>query len=95
MAAIQAAQETSLKQSLSHQIVFVGGGSAGITVAAQLLKQRRSLDILIIEPSDKHYYQSAWTLVGGGCMPFEATVQPERAANSVWSRLASGCGGEI
>ena len=87
MTALQSAAETSSQQSLAHQIVIVGGGSAGITVAAQLLKQLRSLDILIIEPSDQHYYQPGWTLVGGGCMPFEATVQPEQAqipSGAVW-----------
>lgn len=51
---------------LNHQIIIVGGGAAGITVAAQLLKKNSKLDIAIVEPSDKHYYQPAWTLVGGG-----------------------------
>lgn len=63
--------------SIHHQIVVVGGGSAGITVAAQLLRQSRSLDIAIVEPSDRHSYQPAWTLVGAGCMAFEETVRPE------------------
>jgi sulfide:quinone oxidoreductase len=51
-----------------HQILIVGGGSAGITVAARLMKDHadKKLDIAIIEPSDKHYYQPLWTLVGGG-----------------------------
>lgn len=66
------------EQLFHHQIVIVGGGSAGITVAAQLLKRSRSLDILIIEPSEQHYYQPAWTLVAGGCMSFEETVQPQK-----------------
>ena len=87
MTATQSAAKTSPQKSLAHQIVIVGGGSAGITVAAQLLKQMRSLDILIIEPSDQHYYQPGWTLVGGGCMPFEATVQPQQTqipSDAVW-----------
>lgn len=63
--------------TVRHQIVVVGGGSAGITVAAQLLAQDRSLDIAIIEPSDRHYYQPGWTLVGAGCFQFEETVKPE------------------
>jgi sulfide:quinone oxidoreductase len=63
--------------TLHHQIVVVGGGAAGITVTAQLLLQDSSLDIAIIEPSDRHYYQPAWTLVGGGCMKFEDTFKPE------------------
>ncbi|TWT60047.1 NAD(P)/FAD-dependent oxidoreductase [Rubinisphaera italica] len=49
-----------------HQIVIVGGGTAGITVAARLKNADPSLDIAIIEPSEKHYYQPLWTLVGGG-----------------------------
>ncbi len=61
---------------IHHQIVIVGGGSAGITVAAQLLKKTTKLDIAIVEPSDKHYYQPAWTLVGGGVFDMTATVRP-------------------
>lgn len=49
-----------------HQIVIIGAGTAGITVAAQLLRKDRKLDIAIIDPADKHYYQPAWTLVGAG-----------------------------
>ncbi|HRF18546.1 MAG TPA: FAD/NAD(P)-binding oxidoreductase, partial [Chitinophagaceae bacterium] len=47
-----------------HQILIVGGGNAGISTASQLLRKNKNLDIAIIEPSDKHYYQPAWTLVG-------------------------------
>ncbi|MBP0028013.1 FAD/NAD(P)-binding oxidoreductase [Roseofilum sp. Guam] len=61
-----------------HQIVIVGGGSAGITVAAQLLNANSNLDVAIIEPSEKHYYQPAWTLVGGGAFAAEDTVKPEK-----------------
>jgi sulfide:quinone oxidoreductase len=50
----------------SHDIVIVGGGSAGIAVASSLLARRADLDIAIIEPADIHYYQPGWTLVGAG-----------------------------
>ncbi len=69
--------KTSSAKTLHHQILIVGGGAAGITVAAQLLRRDRGLDIGIVEPSDRHYYQPAWTLVGAGCMPFEATVRAQ------------------
>ncbi len=51
-----------------HQIVIVGGGTAGITVAASLRRRKggRDLDIAIVEPSKEHYYQPAFTLVGAG-----------------------------
>ena len=53
-------------ENLHHQIVIVGGGNAGISVAAQLLRKNSKLDIAIVDPADKHYYQPAWTLVGSG-----------------------------
>ena len=40
---------------IKHQIVIVGGGNAGISVAARLLKKDKTLDVVIIDPSDKHY----------------------------------------
>lgn len=60
-----------------HQVVIVGGGTAGITVAARLRRADARLDLAIIEPSDKHYYQPLWTLVGGGVFPKEASVRAE------------------
>lgn len=49
-----------------HQIVIVGGGSAGITVAAQLKKKLSESDIAIVEPAEVHYYQPMWTFNGAG-----------------------------
>jgi len=49
-----------------HQFLIIGGGSAGITVAAQLKRKLSKPDIAIIEPSDVHYYQPMWTFNGGG-----------------------------
>jgi sulfide:quinone oxidoreductase len=62
-----------------HQIVIIGGGNAGISVAAQLLRQNSKLDITIVEPSLKHYYQPAWTLVGGGTFDINDTVREEKS----------------
>ena len=60
-----------------HQIVIVGGGNAGISVAAQLLRKNSKLDIAIIDPADKHYYQPAWTLVGSGVFDIKKTERSE------------------
>lgn len=60
-----------------HQIVIVGGGTAGLTVAARLLNAEPSLDVAIVEPSDKHYYQPLWTLIGGGIFPKEESQRDE------------------
>ncbi|MDN6179988.1 MAG: NAD(P)/FAD-dependent oxidoreductase [Halomonas subglaciescola] len=56
-----------------HQVVIIGGGSAGITVAASLLRRRPELDVAIVEPSSQHYYQPAFTLVGGGTYALDNT----------------------
>lgn len=63
--------------SKQHQMVIIGGGTAGITTAARLRKAMPKADIAIIEPSEKHYYQPLWTLVGGGVMKKEVTQKDE------------------
>ncbi|WP_145838536.1 NAD(P)/FAD-dependent oxidoreductase, partial [Bacillus paralicheniformis] len=51
-----------------YTIVIVGAGTAGISVAARLVRAYKKLkgQIAIIDPQTKHYYQPLWTLVGGG-----------------------------
>ena len=66
-----------MKEQTHHQLVIVGGGNAGISVAAQLRKALKKPDIAIIEPSRKHYYQPLWTLVGAGVFPKEVTEREE------------------
>jgi sulfide:quinone oxidoreductase len=60
-----------------HEIVVIGGGNAGISVAARLGRSGAADDVAIIEPSDRHYYQPLWTLVGGGVFPKERSVRSE------------------
>ena len=60
-----------------HRVVVAGGGTAGLSVAAALLRQSPQLDVTVIEASDVHYYQPGWTLVGGGDMRAEDTKRRE------------------
>lgn len=63
--------------TMHKQVVIIGGGNAGISVAAQLILKRSNLQIAIIDPSEKHYYQPAWTLVGGGVFDITKTERSE------------------
>src|ERR1700722_19585410 len=71
-----------MTNTISHQVAVIGGGNGGISVAARL-RGGGPTDVGIIEPSDTHYYQPLWTLVGGGCAPAaeskrtEASVMPQ------------------
>ncbi len=59
-----------------HQILILGGGTAGISVAARLVRSGEN-DVAVVEPSTKHYYQPLWTLVGGGRAPAAESVREE------------------
>ncbi|ANI42826.1 NAD(P)/FAD-dependent oxidoreductase [Mycolicibacterium vaccae] len=74
-----------------HKIVIVGGGTAGISVAARLLRKGHS-DVAVIEPSDVHFYQPLWTLVGGGQAKAAKTVRTEASVmpkGATWIRSAA------
>ncbi|EON11608.1 beta-lactamase hydrolase-family protein [Pandoraea sp. SD6-2] len=60
----------------SADIVIMGAGAAGISVAASLRRRRASLSITIVDPADTHYYQPAWTLVGAGELDAARTARP-------------------
>ena len=65
-----------MASSQRHEVLIVGGGSAGISVAARL--RRAGLeDVGLVDPATTHYYQPLWTLVGGGCAPLAESARPQ------------------
>lgn len=61
-----------------YNVVIVGGGAAGTSLANDLKKHEKSLNIALIEPSTVHYYQPAFTLVGAGAFKFENTSREQK-----------------
>ena len=81
-------QKTSARPSVD--VVIVGGGAGGASVAAQLRRKDAALHIAVIEPSDYHYYQPAWTLVGGGQYDIAKTRRRMRDCLPSGVELVSG-----
>ena len=61
--------------SKHHQVLIIGGGTAGIMVASQMLKKNPKIDIGLFEPAKTHYYQPAWTLVGANTYDYDKTAR--------------------
>ncbi|AUH34716.1 bifunctional protein tyrosine phosphatase family protein/NAD(P)/FAD-dependent oxidoreductase [Paracoccus tegillarcae] len=57
------------------QVVIVGAGSGGISVAASLKSRKPDLQIAVIDPADIHFYQPGWTMVGGGIFDAKSTAK--------------------
>ncbi|GAC1439893.1 MAG: FAD/NAD(P)-binding oxidoreductase [Mycobacteriales bacterium] len=61
--------------STQSRVLILGGGTAGISVAARLRAAGR--EVTVVEPSLTHDYQPLWTLVGGGRAPLSETRRAE------------------
>ncbi|MBT8410198.1 MAG: TIGR01244 family phosphatase [Octadecabacter sp.] len=59
----------------SYEVVIVGAGAAGVSVAASLKARKPGMEIAIIDPADVHYYQPGWTMVGGGIFEAQDTAK--------------------
>ena len=60
-----------------HTILIIGGGAAGVSVANNMRRVDANIDIAIIEPSEKHYYQPGFTIIGGGAYTLKQTTRNE------------------
>ncbi len=60
-----------------HTLLIIGGGAAGVSVANTMRRQNAKIDIAIIEPSEVHYYQPGFTIIGGGAYTLKQTTRNE------------------
>lgn len=63
--------------SKHHTLLIIGGGAAGVSVANTLRRQNKTIEIAIVEPSEKHYYQPGFTIIGGGAYTMKQTLKNE------------------
>ncbi|MDR2953914.1 MAG: NAD(P)/FAD-dependent oxidoreductase [Prevotella sp.] len=57
---------TEFSSDAKGKIVIIGGGAAGLSMAALLQRWLNNPDITLIDPSDRQYYQPGFTLVASG-----------------------------
>lgn len=60
-------------------ILIVGGGSAGISIASRLVRMLPKASIGLVEPAKTHFYQPIWTLVGAGVFPRAVSERDQSA----------------
>lgn len=92
------------------KIVIVGGGAAGISMAARLTRWLDTPDITLIDPSDKQFYQPGFTLIASGvyqpddvwkkqedCMPdgIKWIKDSVTAIDPVWNQVETKGNGKI
>ncbi|SMG63182.1 Sulfide:quinone oxidoreductase [methanotrophic bacterial endosymbiont of Bathymodiolus sp.] len=61
-----------------HSILIVGGGAAGVSIANNMRRKNPTIDIALIEPSEKHYYQPGFTIIGGGAYTLKRATKNEK-----------------
>ncbi|XP_029289236.1 LOW QUALITY PROTEIN: sulfide:quinone oxidoreductase, mitochondrial-like [Cottoperca gobio] len=49
-----------------YKMLVLGGGSGGISMSARMKRMMGAENVAVVEPSEMHYYQPIWTLVGAG-----------------------------
>ncbi|MHA7171633.1 NAD(P)/FAD-dependent oxidoreductase [Arthrobacter monumenti] len=59
-----------------HNVVIIGGGNAGISLAGRLRRYKVS-DVAIVEPSEEHLYQPLLSHIAGGTADPKLAVRPQ------------------
>lgn len=67
-----------------HDVVVVGGGNAGISLAAKL-RRDGCRDVAVVEPSQVHSYRPLLSYVGGGMATLDDLRRPQKEV------IPSGC----
>ncbi|KPJ17648.1 Sulfide:quinone oxidoreductase, mitochondrial [Papilio machaon] len=69
-------EDNPCTESFVCKVVIVGGGAGGCSIAWRLARLLRGKDIIVLEPSEVHFYQPMFSLVGAGIKPYSDSHRP-------------------
>lgn len=78
-------------QETEYDVLIVGAGAAGISVASSLLSREHGLRMALIDPAETHYYQPGFTMIGGGIFNSDEVKRPMQSLipkGVTWIRAA-------
>lgn len=61
-----------------HEVLVIGGGNAGISVAARILRKSRA-EVAIVEPRSEHYFQPLFSHIAAGAARMAEAVRPQHS----------------
>lgn len=100
----------AFSSDVKGKIVVIGGGAAGIGMAAHLMRWLNNPDITLIDPSDRQFYQPGFTLIASGVYQpsevwkFQKDCIPDgvkwikdsvEAVDPVWNQVTTRANGKI
>ncbi|XP_069019283.1 sulfide:quinone oxidoreductase, mitochondrial-like [Embiotoca jacksoni] len=71
---LHTSSRSSAKQH--YKMLVLGGGSGGIAMSARMKRMMGAENVAVVEPSEMHYYQPIWTLVGAGAKTVTSSGRP-------------------
>ncbi|KAF3688697.1 Sulfide:quinone oxidoreductase, mitochondrial [Channa argus] len=74
VATLHTSSHASAKQH--YKMLVLGGGSGGIAMSARMKRLLGAENVAVVEPSEVHYYQPIWTLVGAGAKRLTPSGRP-------------------
>ncbi|XP_005728081.1 sulfide:quinone oxidoreductase, mitochondrial [Pundamilia nyererei] len=59
-----------------YKMLVLGGGTGGIAMSSRMKRLVGAENVALVEPSEIHYYQPIWTLVGAGAKTVASSSRP-------------------
>lgn len=75
---MQSSNDNPRQRNSHSQVLIIGGGNAGISLAARL-KRYRVTGIAVVDPSEQHQYQPFFSHIAGGTAKAESAIRAQES----------------